>query len=198
MKFLKADLLLVLLSASSLATAVTTLGPFSGGDGAIFDLTPGSATLSNDTYRWLGSVTSNGTFFHTYNFTLGLNNGGGVGGTPLDFEIVFSNPLVPFNVNSKIENFSFSLFGSSPATLIASKPADTNNLSFASLTTGNYSLVATGKAMGNANDLYGMSMVVTPVPEPEQWAMIIVGLFLVAMQVSKTKRTAEPLGLIEV
>ena len=33
------------------------------------------------------------------------------------------------------------------------------------------------------------------VPESEQWAMVVLGLFLVVIQVTRVKRAAEPLGL---
>jgi energy-converting hydrogenase Eha subunit C len=35
----------------------------------------------------------------------------------------------------------------------------------------------------------------TDVLEPEQWAMVVLVLFLVGIQVARTKRAAEPLGL---
>ena len=31
--------------------------------------------------------------------------------------------------------------------------------------------------------------------EPEQWAMVVLGLFLVGIQAARTKKAAEPLGL---
>jgi len=35
----------------------------------------------------------------------------------------------------------------------------------------------------------------TGILEPEQWAMVVLGLFLVGIQAARTKKAAEPLGL---
>lgn len=42
---------------------------------------------------------------------------------------------------------------------------------------------------------YSGILAISPVPEPEQWAMMMVGLTLIGVQTLRAKKAAAPLGL---
>lgn len=58
-----------------------------------------------------------------------------------------------------------------------------------------YNLQVIGAASGvNSPDHFDFSINVSPVPEPEQWAMMLVGLTLVSIQSIKSRKSATRLG----
>lgn len=161
MKFIKACLLLLLLSVSSLVAAVTDLGSFSG------SLNPSSSSnldsLNNDRM-------SGGQLKHSSTINSGFGN---------------------LKLSSQMNNFALDLFGSKNSSI-----ARETTISVSSPKMSNYSLNVTGNSPKAVPDKYGMLKIVVSAV-PEQWLMVVVGLFLVGMQVMKAKRTAEPLTLKE-
>lgn len=160
MKFIKACLLLLLLSVSSLVAAVTNLGSLSG------SLNPSSS------------------------FNLDSLNNDRMGGGPLKHSSTINFGFGNLKLSSQINNFAIDLFGSKNSSI-----ARATTISVSSPMISNYSLNVTGNSPEAIPDKYGMLKIVSAVPE--QWLMVVVGLFLVGMQVMKAKRTAEPLTLKE-
>ena len=67
--------------------------------------------------------------------------------------------------------------------------------SFADLAAGNYFLQIGGKALKNTTGIYNGSIQVTPVPEPETWAMMLIGMGLVGYQLRR-KSKAGPVKIV--
>jgi len=58
-------------------------------------------------------------------------------------------------------------------------------LTFSSLAAGSYALKVSGSGTGLAGGRYTGSLTVTPVPEPETWAMLLVGTILLGLQLRR-------------
>jgi hypothetical protein len=77
-----------------------------------------------------------------------------------------------------------------PSTIVLGRDATTGAFTYDALKAGDkYDFQATYNLRGTAA-LYSTITVAAPIPEPEQWAMMMVGLFLVAAKVTKTKKSA--------
>lgn len=191
MKFIKACLLLLLLSASSLVVAVTDSGSFSE------SLNPPSSyilcNLNNDIYTCLGSVTENGNFTHLYRFTLISDKYGGMAGRQLDYPFNTNFNFGHLKLSSQLNDSAFEFIeddntskgGTSATSTSSSNPVF-----------GNHTLNIPGNSTGTKSDNYKMSMNGSVESEPEHLIiMVVVVLFLVGMQVIKAKKDTEPLAL---
>lgn len=184
MKSLKAVCLLLLLSSSSIATAVSSLGAYSGESSAFFDLTQDAGALSNYRYRRLVSVATDSGFSHSNSFESHTKSSASI-----DFDTSAIARGNIFILNNS--NFDYSLLSGIPdlasttgANVNANGPKYDNHRSKINLLEN-----------ANSNDASRMSTASYSISGTERWVMIIVGLFLVAMQVIKAKSNDEPLGL---
>ncbi len=138
---------------------------------------------------WITEVTSTaGSFAHKYNFTTPATSFGGVGGSAINYSYSIFSTIV----SSNITNFALSLYDGTTNGLL-SGPGTA--FSFSNVPSGPYYILATGMSTGTVNGSYAVSMNVSPIPEPEQWAMMLVGLTLVGLQTLRAKKAALPLNV---
>jgi len=129
------------------------------------------------------SVTPSGLFSDDYLFTLSLPNK------------LFSTAVVN-NLTQvlDIENGVVTLYKEAGAvdTLMGSYAftATSGNLSysFGAMTSGDYYYLVTGQGTGTQGGFYTISSTVTPVPEPESYAMMLGGLGAVAFLARRRRR----------
>ena len=159
-------LLLVLMgSYTSANAAIIHKGPFFGGG----DL--GSLNAGN-TYTFAGASLFNpGSFEHTYSFSL-------AGQSSLDIGLA---------------DINFGQFINGTASLLSlnGNPLSGVNSFFNNLTPGSYLLKISGNASGFFGSAYNATMnvaAVAAVPEPEEWAMLLAGLGLVALKFSRLRK----------
>lgn len=191
--FIKLGLLWVLLAMSSLASATVPvyLGPYSGSNGAVFNL---NQLPSDNIYTWTTSLTSGGAFEQTYNFSLGGDSSFFGTGIPLSYSFVVPVPGPGSTTyTSGINNFALALYDSSnpPLPLSLPHPIDVGNY----LNAGSYRLVVSGVPIGNLASAYGVSVAVSAIPEPETWAMMLVGVALLGMRLHRKVSDQELLML---
>jgi hypothetical protein len=86
----------------------------------------------------------------------------------------------------------FSLFDNNGKLLTANQlsSGQTDNwaLSYANLSAGSYYVQISGTALGNGASKYTADLSVSPVPEPESYAMMLAGLGLVGFAARRTKK----------
>jgi hypothetical protein len=89
----------------------------------------------------------------------------------------------------------FSLYRYDPATMailgtaiaginetgFGSTPTDSWSLSAYGLSSGFYALKVDGRVMGEGGGAFGGDLTISPVPEPQTWAMLLAGLGMVGM-----------------
>ncbi|MGH8549086.1 MAG: hypothetical protein ACRERU_10910 [Methylococcales bacterium] len=174
----KIFILVVVFGINQATIAANDLGSFSGGLTDSFSL-----SLANGLNTWSGSVTENGSFTHTYNLG-SLTDLIGVG-IPINFSFNLGGL---FPISSQITGLSLSLFDSANTNVGIFGPFLPNNIVLgAFLPPGNYHLDISGISSGTINDIYGVA-VLAAIPEPEEWAMMVVGLLLVSMQIARERK----------
>ena len=160
-------------AASTLAAAALVLGSVGMSHAAVLTFN------SSGTASFSGSST--GSFNDSWTFSLsGVSNiyatVSGTGFKSLSMDLY--NAVV--NKSGKVKNV-----------LVVSG----TTFSFADLAAGNYFLQIGGKALKNTTGIYNGSIQVTPVPEPETWAMMLIGMGLVGYQLRR-KSKAGPVKIV--
>lgn len=96
-----------------------------------------------------------------------------------------------------ISGFSGTLYNSKGALVETFSPSLTADgsqrlkMDLIDLKAGSYSVVIGGMASGNGSSYNGL-LNVSPVPEAEEWAMMIVGLGLIGLQARRSKVSSSP------
>ncbi len=122
-----------------------------------------------------GSIIDNSL---TFNINTALYAGAGVSDIPLTFTVAITD----------ITGLSAEIFDSSSTTtplytFVQNGDADHLILPANSyFATGNYTLKVGGTTTGSSGGFYSVAAITVPVPEPETWAMLLVGLSLVGFR----------------
>lgn len=142
------------------------------------------------------SVSGAGTIDHSLNFTIleNLYAGSGVSDIPLSFTIgqVSTEFKNINNLSAQIldsSNTVHTTFQSAGNGDYLALPANTY------FSAGNYTLKIGGSATGTQGGMYMVGAVTTPVPEPETWAMLLVGMGLVGLRVRQKAKASREAAL---
>jgi hypothetical protein len=122
-------------------------------------------------------LVANGSFLDIYNFSLVSLSDFDADATTLNFR--------RFQINNT--TFGYTLFDS--ANTVLSTGNSSSGFSLSSLASGPYYLEVSGFATGANGGLYNGALTVTPVPEPETFAMLLAGLGLMGT-IARRRRKA--------
>lgn len=148
-----------------------------------------NAVYLNQPLNAINANVSVGSFTDYWTFDLGATSGivGNVNNNVFNFLGMF----VIQNVNDLTVDLYSTALGATtgnPLTYAAvagdSNPSPTA-LTFSSLAAGSYALKVSGIGSGVVGGHYSGSLTVTPVPEPETWAMLLVGTILLGLQLRR-------------
>jgi hypothetical protein len=157
---------------------LATAGDGVGGFNAHFGDTFTASTLGN-------------TFSDVFTFNIG---------TPFDAAASVTSSYLNTPQAKDLLITGFSLYRIDPATMailgtaiaginetgFGSHPTDSWSLSAYGLTSGYYALKVDGQVMGMGGGAFGGDLTISPVPEPQAWAMLLAGLGLVSVAVRRT------------
>ena len=156
----------------------------SAGHAKILDLEAISGPLNpGQSYGFGGSFGAGTLIQDRISFSLGSNTTGlGVGAFPFQFSVSGKNFFHIDSFNLTLEHHLGGLWSQVSPTKID----EAGNLTFSGLSSGLYSTLVTGIATGlNGGSYAGILAPVPAVPEPEEWAMMLVGVGLVGYQVRR-------------
>jgi hypothetical protein len=157
---------------------LATAGDGVGGFNAHFGDTFTASTLGN-------------TFSDVFTFNIG---------TPFDAAASVTSSYLNTPQTKDLLITGFSLYRIDPATMailgtaiaginetgFGSHPTDSWSLSAYGLTSGYYALKVDGQVRGMGGGAFGGDLTISPVPEPQAWAMLLAGLGLVSVAVRRT------------
>jgi hypothetical protein len=156
---------------------LATAGDGVGGFNAHFGDTFTASTLGN-------------TFSDVFTFNIG---------TPFDAAASVTSSYLNTPQTKDLLITGFSLYRIDPATMailgtaiaginetgFGSHPTDSWSLSAYGLTSGYYALKVDGQVRGMGGGAFGGDLTISPVPEPQAWAMLLAGLGLVSVAVRR-------------
>ena len=172
MKLKHLILALGLVSVAGMANATTTaVGSVGVGVPAPFSgiAAPG---LFNDIFTF-NLPTNGGTGYSVINFPVSIP-GVGSFNSQLTTMSLFSDPDSNV-IGDELPVFTVSQIGG----------ADSLSKSWGELAAGSYFLLISGYTNGTLGGIYSGAISVTPVPEPETWAMLLAGLGIVALKLNR-------------
>jgi hypothetical protein len=116
-------------------------------------------------------------------------------GTPFDTAASVTSSFLNTPQTKDLLITGFSLYRYDPSTMavlgtaiaginetgFGSHPTDSWSLSAFGLTGGAYALKVDGRVLGAGGGAFGGDLTISPVPEPQTWAMLVAGLGLVGM-----------------
>jgi hypothetical protein len=120
-------------------------------------------------------------------------------GTPFDAAASVTSSYLNTPQTKDLLITGFSLYRYDPATMailgtaiaginetgFGSNPTDSWSLSAYGLSSGYYALKVDGQVMGAGGGAFGGDLTISPVPEPQAWAMLLAGLGLFGVAVSR-------------
>jgi hypothetical protein len=120
-------------------------------------------------------------------------------GTPFDAASSVTSSYLNTPQTKDLLITGFSLYRYDPATMailgtaiaginetgFGSNPTDSWSLSAYGLSSGYYALKVDGQVMGAGGGAFGGDLTISPVPEPQAWAMLLAGLGLFGVAVSR-------------
>ncbi len=133
------------------------------------------------------AVSGPGTIDHSLTFTITENLYAGSGVFDIPVDLTYG----AFTMNVfNIDGLTAEIFDSTDTPYTAFTPAgsNTDHLTLpagAYFATGNYTLKVGGTATGNNGGMYTIAAVTAPVPEPEAWGMLLVGLGLIGLRLRR-------------
>jgi hypothetical protein len=156
---------------------LATAGDGVGGFNAHFGDTFTASTMGN-------------TFSDVFTFNIG---------TPFDAAASVTSSYLNTPQTKDLLITGFSLYRYDPATMailgtaiaginetgFGSHPTDSWSLSAYGLSSGYYALKVDGQVMGVGGGAFGGDLTISPVPEPQAWAMLLAGLGLVSVAVRR-------------
>jgi hypothetical protein len=156
---------------------LATAGDGVGGFNAHFGDTFTASTMGN-------------TFSDVFTFNIG---------TPFDAAASVTSSYLNTPQTKDLLITGLSLYRYDPATMVilgtaiaginetgfGSHPTDSWSLSAYGLTSGYYALKVDGQVMGVGGGAFGGDLTISPVPEPQAWAMLLAGLGLVTVAVRR-------------
>lgn len=182
-------------AVNAAATNSTTVTPNKDSDPFLYKNLGGSGANANTQGTYFSSLGNQGGTSSVY------RNLTGSGVSSSFFSVVADTPLFSATLNSNLTTTAFtavSIFDVTTGTNHALTLSDTTRTyNFGSLVAGdvydfnyNYS-VATG-----ATASIFTTTTVAAIPEPEEWAMMLIGLFLIAVKVNQSKNSKRQLNCL--
>jgi len=123
-------------------------------------------------------------------FTFNLPANGGSGYSVINFSLPalggsFNSLLATMSLVSNADGILFNADDMLLSSTSSGGP-DSLGLTWGPSAAGSYYLNITGISNGTVGGLYSGAISVTPVPEPETWAMLLAGLGIVALKLSRS------------
>jgi hypothetical protein len=154
------------------------LGSFGPGQtygGAFYVAAPPNSTIDNSL---------------TFNINTALYAGAGVSDIPLTFSVAITD----------ITDLSAEIYDSSSTLLYTFVPnnGDNDHLILPAnsyFATGDYTLKVGGTTAGASGGFYSVAAITVPVPEPETWGMLLVGLGLVGLRLRQKNTVSRQAAL---
>jgi hypothetical protein len=123
-------------------------------------------------------------------------------GTPFDTASSVTSSYLNTPQTKDLLITGFSLYRYDPATMailgtavaginetgFGSHPTDSWSLSAFGLSSGYYALQVNGRVLGEGGGAFGGDLTISPVPEPQTWAMLLAGLGMVGMTARRRVR----------
>lgn len=135
-------------------------------------------------FTWFGNAFDTSTTNFTDYYTFKIGSGSDVSGTTFELDI---GSL--YNVDlSSIQLFA----ANNPGAVLGADSTPTNGFSFKNVSAGNYTLAVAGNVTGAWGGSYlgAIQAIATPVPEPEDFALTLLGLIGVGVLMSRARTGA--------